>query len=130
MYLLTLPNNCPTSNASENDEIILFRIFEHAEIHESEFEPYVVKYKDNPNWKQKCDAYAVSFFTEYNFALSKYNEIKRKNKIMGNYIAKIKVSPKIGKIKCNIHGHCNVWFYSGFSVNKDIICLDISKIES
>ena len=130
MYLLTLPNNCPTSNASENDEIILFRIFEQAAIDESEFKPYVDKYKEDPRWKQQCDAYAVSFYTEYNLALDTYNKSKSKNNIIGNYIAKLKISPKIGKIKCNkLSGHCNFWFYSGFRINQHIICLEITKIE-
>jgi hypothetical protein len=71
----------------------------------------------------------IEFYTDYDCALSKYQEILSKGKKMGNFIAKLKIKPKSGKLKINRHtGHCNFGFYERFDIYNDIECLEIIKL--
>ena len=94
MYTQILPAKCPPSSASETIDDVLYRIFRQSKISVDEFLPYTILYRDNPLWLIKCEAYAVSFYTKYEFALRSYKKAYEKNKIIGNYIAKC-----IGQIK-------------------------------
>ncbi|KHD06953.1 hypothetical protein PN36_08505 [Candidatus Thiomargarita nelsonii] len=129
MYKEKLPKNCPPKSAVENDIVILYRIFQGNKLDASEFIPYNTLYPDNKRFQQMCDAFGISFYTNYDCALSKYKEILGKGKKMGNFIAKLKIKQKSGFIKINSHtGHCNFWFYERFDIYNDIECLEITKL--
>ncbi|MEN8218163.1 MAG: hypothetical protein ABFS56_17690 [Pseudomonadota bacterium] len=129
MYKEKLPKNCPPKSAVENDIVILYRIFQGNKLDASEFIPYNRLYPDNKRFQQMCDAFAISFYTDYDCALSKYKEILGKGKKMGNFIAKLKIKQKSGKLKINCRtGHCNFGFYERFDIYNDVECLEITKL--
>jgi hypothetical protein len=129
MYKEKLPKNCPPKSAVENDTVIVYRIFQGNILEEREFVPYNRLYPDNKRFQQMCEAFGISFYTNYDFALSKYEEILSKGKKMGNFIAKLKIKSKSGKIKINPRtGHCNFWFYEHFDISNDVECLEITEL--
>ncbi|HIE02857.1 MAG TPA: hypothetical protein EYP59_21675 [Thiotrichaceae bacterium] len=79
-YKEELPKNCPPKSAVENESIILYRIFQGNQLDASEFIPYNQLYPDNKRFQKMCEAFAISFYTDYDFALSKYHEILAKGK--------------------------------------------------
>jgi hypothetical protein len=126
MYKEKLPDNCPPKSALENESMILYRIFQNNKLDSTEFIPYVKRYPNDLRFQKDCKAFAVSFFVSYDFALSKYEELLRKAKSLGNFIAKLKIPPKIGKVKVsNKTGHCSLWFYDSCDINNDIECIEI-----
>jgi hypothetical protein len=109
--------------------VILYRIFQGNKLDTSELTPYNKLYPDNKRFQQMCDAFAISFYTDYDCALSKYKEILSKGKKMGNFIAKLKIKAKSAQLKINSRtGHCNFWFYACFDISNDIECIEISKL--
>jgi hypothetical protein len=129
MYKETLPRNCPPENAVENEMVILYRIFHGNKLDTNEFIPYNRLYPDNKRFQQMCDAFAISFYTDYDCAWNKYQEILSKGKKMGNFIAKLEIKAKSGKLKINSHtGHCNFWFYDCFDIYNDVKCLEITQL--
>ncbi len=129
MYKEKLPVNCPPKSAVENDIVILYRIFQGNRLEASEFIPYNRLYPNNKRFQQMCDAFAISFYTDYDSALNKYQEILSKGKKMGHFIAKLQIRSKSGKLKINSRtGHCNFWFYECFDIYNDIECLEIIEL--
>ena len=129
MYQEKLPKNCPPQSAVENDTIILYRIFHGNQLDASELMPYNRLYPKNKRFQQLCEAFAISFYTDYDLAISKYNEILNKGKKMGNFIAKLRIKAKSGLIKINNNtGHCNFWFYQHFDISNYIECLEIIEL--
>ena len=129
MYKEKLPKNCPPQSAVENDTVILYRIFQGDKLEASEFMPYNRLYPDNKRFQQMCDAFAISFYTDYDYALSKYQEILSKGKKMGYFIAKLKIKQNAGKLKINSRtGHANFWFYEHFDISNHVECLEITEL--
>ncbi len=129
MYKEKLPNHCPPQMALENESIVLYRIFQRNKLNDHEFIPYNRLYPDNQRFQQLCEAFAVSFFLSYDHALQKYQEILRKNKKMGSFIAKLKLAPGIGKLTINVHtGHCNLWWYEHVKIDSEVKLLEITTL--
>ena len=129
MYKEKLPKNCPPQSAVENDTVILYRIFHGNQLNASEFIPYNRLYPENKRFQKMCDAFAISFYTDYDSALSKYQEILGKGKKMGNFIAKLRIKANSGQLKINQStGHCNFWFYEHFDLSNDVECFEIVEL--
>lgn len=127
MIYSNLPNNCPPNDAQESD-ITLFRIFCGNNLDVKEFSPYVAMYPDRKDYKNKCEAYAVSFYMSGKSAYNAYKKALNKNKVLGSYIAKLKMPSKLGLGLNNIGEHYRIWFYDNINVN-DIVCEEIIKTE-
>ncbi|OQW88971.1 MAG: hypothetical protein BWK78_08020 [Thiotrichaceae bacterium IS1] len=115
--------------AIENESIVLYRIFQGNKLDDHEFIPYNRLYPDNQRFQQLCEAFAVSFFLSYDHALRKYQEILQKNQKIGNFIAKLKLAPGIGKLTLNFHsGHCNFWYYEHVKIDSAVKLLEITPL--
>lgn len=127
MFKRVLPENCPPKDAIELD-VLLYRIFHNNVLTENEFKPYIDLEPENETYKKLCIAYAVSFYSTIEGAYNAYKKAFKKEKILGHYIAKLKLPSNIGKMENRMKDHYSIWFYDQENI-ENIICEEIISID-
>lgn len=107
MFSDSLPANCPPANA-QPQTISLFRLMVPDDLNTS-FLNHVDLYPDNLSYKGMCDAHGLSFFDN----LVKLKELVKKEINKNRIIAKVNITPEIGKLEKNNEktGHYTLWLF-------------------
>lgn len=124
-----LPESCPPPEASEPEfPMSFFRIIFGGEINSDSFQPYIQLYPENKRYRNLCIAYAVSMFSTLEFTMAAFRETLKRNKILGDHVAELKILPEHGKFDLNpMNGHYSFWFYET-CVFDQIECIQIIPI--
>lgn len=102
-----MPEQCPPSDAIQQDVEPVYRFIENGTIQEIDFLSHVARNKPYPPHK-KCDAHAISFFTTEQAAKSLAKRYPKKFKGKSMIAGRITSACGIHKTENN---HLNLWLF-------------------